>query len=266
MVECVTGAAGQNAAGGKPAPEVVPASAGARAGPHGPERTPRVGRGTSQWRDWGMDALPRVNGQPVRVQHLRIDAAIELQLLLPADDEAWLESAVRGERDPYAGLVWPASIAAARALLPELRPGLRVLDAGSGTGVVALAAACAGASVTAMDYDPVALALVEASAARMNLPLRTLRFDLRSHEPLPPADFVVFADVLYQRDLSFVVAGRAVEAHRRGTRVLVADPGRMGREAFSTAVRAHGHTPVFAPVDVEVPGEPRVEHVGIAWL
>jgi predicted nicotinamide N-methyase len=213
-----------------------------------------------------MDALPRVNDQAVRPQRLRITEQVEIELLLPADDEAWLDSAVRGERDPYAGLVWPASIAAARALLPELQPGARVLDAGSGTGVVALAAATAGAAVTAMDYDSVALSLVHASALRAGLSLRTLCFDLRSHEPLPPADFVVFADVLYQRDLSLIVAGRAVEAHRRGTRVLVADPGRMGREAFSTAVRAHGHKPVFHTVEVTVPGEPRIERVGLAWL
>lgn len=210
--------------------------------------------------------LPRVNGQPVRVERLRIDPGMEIELLLPADEDAWLESAVRGERDPYAGLIWPASIAAARALLPELRPGARVLDAGAGTGVVSLAAASAGAQVTAMDYDEVALSLVRASAERAGLGVETLHFDLRSHDPLPAAEFVVFADVLYQRDLSFVVAGRAVEARRRGTRVLVADPGRMGREAFSTAMRAHGHMPVFTPVEVQVPGEPRIERVGVAWL
>ena len=85
-----------------------------------------------------------VAGQQVRPLKIRVDDGAPLEILQLAVPESALEGAVRGERDPYAGILWPASIAAARAILPFLRPGMYVVDAGAGTGLISLAAARAG--------------------------------------------------------------------------------------------------------------------------
>jgi len=51
--------------------------------------------------------------------------------------------------------------------------------------------------------------------------------------PLPPADIVLAADIMYEPKTGTAMAQRTVEALRRGSRVVVGDsPGRAGRPAF----------------------------------
>jgi len=207
-----------------------------------------------------------VAGQQVRALRVAVDAGEPLEVLQLAHPESALEGAIRGERDPYAGILWPSSIAVARALVPQIRAGECLIDAGAGTGLISLAAARRGAHVLALDHDPIALQLLAAAAARQALAVETRVFDLTSPQPLPPCDVIIFSDLLYQRDFSLMVAGRAVEAVRQGARVLVGDPGRIGRDAFTTAVAAHGLIAEFIEVAVEVPEEQRQEVIGIATL
>jgi len=207
-----------------------------------------------------------VAGQQVRALRIAVDDGEPLEVLQLAHPESALEAAIRGERDPYAGIFWPTAIALARMIAAEIRAGMRVVDAGAGTGLVSLAAARRGASVLALDHDPVALQLLAAAAARQALLVETCVFDLTSAQPLPHCDLMVFSDLLYQRDFALMVAGRAVEAVRQGASVLVGDPGRIGRDAFQAAVAAHGLETEFIPVRVEVPEEAREEAIGIARL
>jgi ribosomal protein L11 methyltransferase len=61
----------------------------------------------------------------------------------------------------------PTTRAALDALVPEVRPGDRVLDVGCGSGVLAVAAARLGASVVvAIDVDPEAVDVTRANARR----------------------------------------------------------------------------------------------------
>ena len=107
----------------------------------------------------------------------------------------------------------------ARYLLdhPEQVSGKRILDFGCGSGVVAIAAAIAGAGeVIACDIDPLAL---EATAvnARLNgidLQLCDDYFDIEGE-----VDLIIVADVLYDSE-NFVWLERF---SRRAPRVLVAD-------------------------------------------
>jgi predicted nicotinamide N-methyase len=208
-----------------------------------------------------------VAGQQVRALRIVVEAdSPPLEVLQLAHPESALEPAIRGERDPYAGILWPASIALARALIGEIRPGTQVVDAGAGTGLISLAAARRGAMVLALDHDPVALQLLAAAAARQSLRVATSVFDLTSSRPLPHCDLMIFSDLLYQRDFALMVAGRAVEAMRQGARVLVGDPGRIGRDVFVSALAAHGLAAEFVAVRVAVPEEEREEDIGIALL
>ncbi len=102
-------------------------------------------------------------------------------------------------RPAYWALCWGSGLALARILLGEPRwaRGRRVVDVGSGSGVVAVAAALAGAGrVIACDNDPDALAATAANAA-LNGVTVGLAEDLGALEP--DHDLVLMADVLYDR-------------------------------------------------------------------
>lgn len=74
----------------------------------------------------------------------------------------------------------------------------RILDFGSGSGVVAIAAALVGAShVIACDNDPHALAACAANARLNRVSIDLLEDIDELHEPL---DLVLASDVLYDRD------------------------------------------------------------------
>lgn len=104
------------------------------------------------------------------------------------------------ERPAYWALCWPSGCVLARHLLdsPHLVRGKRVLDFGAGSGVVAVAAARAGAAeVVGCDQDPEALQAIEANA-RLNDVTVKLLADLEGAEGR--FDLAVVADVLYDRD------------------------------------------------------------------
>ncbi|MBO0808639.1 MAG: methyltransferase [Actinobacteria bacterium] len=148
-----------------------------------------------------------------------------------------------GLAPPYWGFAWAGGQALARYLLdrPDLVAGRRVIDLASGSGLVAIAAARAGAAaVTAYDVDPVAVAAIGINAAANGVAVTAIRADiLDADQPAagpsaadPSADdpaaagLVLAADAWYEREL----AGRLLRflelARAGGADVLVADPGR----------------------------------------
>lgn len=102
-------------------------------------------------------------------------------------------------RPAYWAFCWGSGLAMARWLLknPTLVRGRVVADLGSGSGVVAIAAAMAGAqTVYACDNDAAALAASQANAALNQVDLNCVA-DLAL---LPPrVDLLLMADVLYDR-------------------------------------------------------------------
>ncbi|MDA8065045.1 MAG: 50S ribosomal protein L11 methyltransferase [Thermaerobacter sp.] len=85
----------------------------------------------------------------------------------------------------------PTTAMCLEALSRRVEPGRRVLDVGTGSGILAVAAALLGAvEVTAWDVDPEAVRLARANARRNRVAMRVRREDFRSAE-LPAADLVV---------------------------------------------------------------------------
>lgn len=156
----------------------------------------------------------------------------ELRLWQSADAASLWESSIRdpaGWPDlPYWAIPWAGGQALARHLLdhPTLVQGRAVADFATGSGLVAIAAARAGAGrVLALDLDPLAEA-----AVRLNAGANDVRVDFRLGDaigdPLDGFDVVTAGDIFYERRL----AERALPWLRalaaRGALVLAGDPGR----------------------------------------
>ena len=136
---------------------------------------------------------------------------------------------LRGWDDsPYWAFPWAGGQALARHLLdhPELVRGRRVLDFATGSGLVAIAAARAGAaSVRALDVDPFCAAVVPLNAALNGVSVEVAIADPLD-APLPDVDLVSAGDVFYERALAERALTWFQALAAAGVAVLCGDPGR----------------------------------------
>ena len=128
---------------------------------------------------------------------------------------------------PFWAFAWAGGQALARYLLdhPALIAGRSVLDFASGSGLVAIAAAKAGAAqVEACDIDDFALAAMHLNAQANGVALQIRSDDLIGRDE--GWQVVLAGDVSYERDMAQNVTDWLYGLSRRGALVLVGDPGR----------------------------------------
>lgn len=126
---------------------------------------------------------------------------------------------------PFWAIAWLGGQALARYVLdhPAEVAGKRVLDLGSGSGLVAIAAAQAGATtVLAADIDPCCATVIPINAAHNGVRIDVTTDDLLTTEP-PDVDVVLAGDVWYEKDMADRVMAWLA---RSEARVLLGDPGR----------------------------------------
>ncbi len=135
---------------------------------------------------------------------------------------------------PYWAFPWAGGQALARHVLdrPELVRGLRVLDFATGSGLVAIAAARAGAArVVAVDVDPFCRGAVGLNAALNGVDVAFHAADPLGAPldapPLAGTDVVLAGDVFYERALAARAAAWFRALAREGVRVLAGDAGRV---------------------------------------
>ena len=164
---------------------------------------------------------------------------------------------------PFWAFPWAGGQALARYLLDEPGQvrGRAVLDLASGSGLVAIAAAAAGAAlVTPSETDPLAAAAITLNAGVNRVRLEPTVGDLLAApgpEPLDagpapgvspadagpahvgtadmrPADVVLAGDAFYDRDMASLMLPFLERASQAGALVLVGDPGRayLPRDRF----------------------------------
>jgi predicted nicotinamide N-methyase len=132
---------------------------------------------------------------------------------------------------PFWAFAWAGGQALARYLLdhPETVKHRRVIDIASGSGLVAIAAARAGAAaVTAYDIDPLAAAAITVNAAANGEAILAVCADILDEDaPVSPeVDVVLVADAFYQQDLADRVMRFLERGQARGADVLAGDFGR----------------------------------------
>lgn len=130
--------------------------------------------------------------------------------------------------NPYWAYHWGGGLALARHVLdhPGIVTGKRVLDLGTGSGVVAIAAAKAGAkSVLAADVDPYAIVAAQLNATANGVSVATMRGDLTAGSP-PKVDVLLVGDLFYEAELAKRVTAFLDRCLAANIVVLVGDPWR----------------------------------------
>jgi predicted nicotinamide N-methyase len=128
---------------------------------------------------------------------------------------------------PFWAFAWAGGQALARYVAdnPALVAGRRVLDFASGSGLVAIAAARAGARrVEACDIDAFAHAAIALNAEANAVEVIPLAGDLIGRDD--GWDVALAGDVAYERDMAAAVFDWLGALARRGAEVRVGDPGR----------------------------------------
>jgi predicted nicotinamide N-methyase len=167
----------------------------------------------------------------------------EVRLYQAVDDavDLWESTQEAGEVDggdpPFWAFAWPGGLALARYLLdtPEAARGRRVVDVATGSGLVAVAAALAGASeVHAIDVDELAVVAArrnaEANRVRMSVTVGSVA-DLTA----APGDLVLAGDVFYEERIAVQMLTSLLRLRGDGAEVLVGDPyrSRLPEQALS---------------------------------
>lgn len=184
---------------------------------------------------------------PVRRETWTI-AGERFNLIWPADMDALLddprtrERFAREEYMPYWAVPWPSAMLLVEYVLTRHRgQGGRAIELGSGVGLVSVAAARAGWSVTTTDWDADALKFAEENARANGVTLAGLA-TLNWQEPFrgTPFDLVLASDVLYERRNTGPVAEWIRAALAPDGTALVSDSNRSAAEGFADAAVAVG--------------------------
>jgi len=161
---------------------------------------------------------------PPLVPEVKLHLATEVVPLWQLTEE---ELAAQGIPPPYWAFAWAGGQALSRYVLdhPEIVSGTSVLDFGSGSGLVAIAAAKAGAErVMAADIDDFAQAAIKLNATTNAAIVSTTTADLIGSDG--NWRVILVGDMCYERPLAERLLVWLLDRARHGARILLGDPGR----------------------------------------
>ncbi len=193
-----------------------------------------------------------------RCRLVPVPAIPEIRLYLADDVYGLWEQTERELRrgelpPPFWAFAWPGGQALARHVLdhPETVAGRTVLDLGSGSGLVAIAAAMAGATrVVASELDPIAVWAIRLNAQANGLVVEVTGDVLDTDGGTAGA--VLAGDIWYERTLAARALGLLLRARDRGAIVLAGDIGR----AFLPRAQMRQIASYQVPVPAELEDEP----------
>ena len=199
-----------------------------------------------------------------RLRLVAVPLVPEVRLHLAQDAIVWwarLEAEVGAVLTaPFWATAWSGGQALARYVLdrPVTVAGRRVLDVGSGSGLVAIAAGLAGAAaVAANDVDPYALSAITLNARANGVAVSPRPGDLLDGDG-GDADVVLAGDVFYSEAIAKRMGPFLHRVAARGARVLVGDPGRAYLPRDRMTIMASYPAPVPA-----APTEPQISRISV---
>ena len=169
------------------------------------------------------------NTRPQRPPHtpeLTLRLADEITPIWKMTEEALSEI---GLPPPFWAFAWAGGQALARYVLdnPAVVAGRGVIDFASGSGIVAIAAAKAGAArVLAADIDPFCAAALAVNAEANGVACGFTDADLLDAPPPAWAEVILAGDICYEKPLAERVMAWLAAARAAGATVLIGDPGR----------------------------------------
>jgi len=162
---------------------------------------------------------------PPLVPEIRLHLATEITPIWQASEDALARINVP---PPFWAFPWAGGQALARYVLdnPAIVAGHRVLDFGSGSGLVAIAASQAGAAhVVAAEIDEFAAAAIALNAALNDAAVMVETGDLIGTVP-GRWDLVLVGDMCYEQPLAARLTAWLRGLVRASATVLLGDPGR----------------------------------------
>lgn len=184
----------------------------------------------------------------------------EIHLKLHADVWTSFQGSLSGSvpsTPPYWALAWPGGQALARYILdhPKIVADRTVVDWGAGCGVVAIAAAVAGARrVSAIDRDPRSIEAVRENARFNRVSQKVLAIESELPSPAGGAGEVILAaDIWYVRFEALRITAALRSLVKRGATVLMGDTDR--------AFTPRSHLKMLAHYSIET--DPRIEQTGL---
>ena len=161
---------------------------------------------------------------PPHTPEIKLRLATELYSIWRMSED---DLAEMGVPPPYWAFAWAGGQAVARYLLdnPTTVRGLSVLDAGSGSGLCAIAAAMTGArDVIASDIDAYAVEAISMNATGAGVRVTATGRDMIGADD--GWDVVMIGDLFYEQPLARDVEAWGRRLAARGALVLAGDPGR----------------------------------------
>ena len=194
---------------------------------------------------------------PPLVPEIRLHLASEITPLWQATEASLARDQLP---PPYWAFAWAGGQALARHILdhPELVRGGAVLDFGAGSGLVAIAAAKAGARVTAAEVDRFAAAAIALNAALNGVAVAVEPADVIGREPAP-WQIVLAGDMCYERPLAERLTRWLRALTAQGVTVLLGDPGR----AYLPTAGLEPLARYAVPTSLEL--EDRLTREGVVW-
>lgn len=168
--------------------------------------------------------------QRYRLQKVTVEfGAYSLELIKVADLDELLEGVTDADQIPFWAELWPASLGLTTYLSNnrDILQGRSGLELGAGIGLAGIAARLAGAKLIQTDYVEDALRFIRVNSLRNGLTEpRLLLADWRRFPRIGKFEFILGADILYEKTLHQALAKIMTNSLKPDGLVLLADPGR----------------------------------------